>query len=57
MDLRFCSPFYLGCLALHPGIACLGYEHHGIACLTSQASYWAGAPWDSLSGLWLATLC
>ena len=29
------QPFYLGCFALHPGIACLGYVHHGIACLAS----------------------
>ena len=56
-DLGFCSPFYLGCFALHPGIACLGYVHHGIACLASQASDWASALWDSLSGLWLATHC
>ena len=56
-DLEFCSPFYLGCFALHPGIACLGHVHHGIACLAFQASDWAGAFWDSLSGLWLATHC
>ena len=53
-DLGVCSPFYLGCFALHPGIACLGYVHDGIACLASQASDWTGALWDSLSGLWLA---
>ena len=51
LDLGFCSPFYLGCFALHPGIACLGYVHYGVACLASQASYWAGALWDVLSGL------
>ena len=56
-DLGFCSPFYLGCFVLHPGIACVGYVHYGIACLASQASDWAGAPWDGLSGLWLVTLC
>ena len=39
----FCSLFYLGCFALYPGIACLVYVHYGIACLASQASYWAGA--------------
>ena len=39
----FYSPFYLGYFALHPGIDCLGYVHYGIACLASQASYWAGA--------------
>ena len=49
--LGFCSPFYLGCFALHPGITCLGYVHYEIACLASQASYWAGALWDGLSGL------
>ena len=27
-----------------------GYVHHGIACLASQASDWAGALWDSLDG-------
>ena len=32
-----CSPFYLGCFALYPGIACLGYVHYGIACLASQS--------------------
>ena len=47
-DLGFCSPSYLGCFALHPGIACLGYVHYGIACLASQASDWAGALWDGL---------
>ena len=47
----FCSPLYLGCFTLHPGIACLVYVHYGIACLVSQASYWAGAPCDGLSGL------
>ena len=52
-----CSPFYLGCFALHPGVACLSYVHHGIACLASQASDWAGALWGSLSGLWLAIHC
>ena len=57
MALGFWSLFYLGCFALHPGIACLGYVHHGIPCLASQASHWEGALWDSLSGLWLATLC
>ena len=36
-DLVFCSPFYLGCFALYPGIACLGYVHYGISCLASQA--------------------
>ena len=51
------SPFYLGCFALYLGIACLGYVHHGIACLASQASDWASTLWDSLSGLQLATLC
>ena len=47
----FASPFYLGYFVLHPGIACLGYVHYRIACLASQASYWAGAFWDGLSGL------
>ena len=56
-DLGFCSPFYLGYFALCPGVACLGYVHHGIACLASQASDWASALWDSLSGLQWATLC
>ena len=55
--LGFCSLFYLGCFALYPGIACLGYVHHGIACLAILASDWAGALWGSLSGLWLATHC
>ena len=50
-DLGFCSPFYLGYFALHPGIACLGYVHYGVACLASQASYWAGTLWYGLSGL------
>ena len=50
-DLACCGPFYLGCFALHPGIACLGYVHYGVACQASQASYWAGALWDGLSGL------
>ena len=49
--LGFCSLFYLGCFALHPGIACLGYVHHGITCLASQASDWAAALSDSLLGL------
>ena len=53
----FCSLFYLGCFTLHPGIACLGCVHHGIASLASQASDWAGALWDNLSGLWLASHC
>ena len=39
-DLGFCSPLYLGCFALHPGIACLGYVHYGIVCLASQAPDW-----------------
>ena len=39
-DLGFCSPFYLGCFTLHPGIACLGYVHYGIACLAFQACDW-----------------
>ena len=47
-DLGFCSPFYLGYFALHPGIACLGYVHYGVACLASQASFWAGALWNGL---------
>ena len=50
-DLGCCGPFYLGCFALHPGIACLGYEHYGVACLAPQASYWAGALLGSLPGL------
>ena len=29
------APFYLGYFILHPGIACLGYVHYGIACLAS----------------------
>ena len=41
-DLGFFRLFYLGCFALHPGIACLGYVYYGIACLASQASDWAG---------------
>ena len=41
------QPLLSGCLELHPGIA-------GLA---SQASYWADALWDSLSGLWMATHC
>ena len=51
------SPFYWGYFTLHPGIACLVYVHYGIACLASWASYWAGALWDGLSGLWLVSLC
>ena len=43
------------CIA--PRDTCLDYVHHGIACLASQASNWAGALWDSLSDLWLATHC
>ena len=42
-DLGLYSPFYLGCFSLHPGIACLGYLHYGIACLASQASNLVGA--------------
>ena len=53
----FCNPFYLEYFALYPGTACLGYVHCGRACLASQAFDWAGVPWDSLSVLWLATLC
>ena len=53
----FATPFYLGYFALYPRIVCLSYVHHGIACLASQASDWASALWDSLSSLWLATLC
>ena len=30
---------------MHPGIACLGYVHYGIACLAPQASDCAGALW------------
>ena len=56
-DLGFCSLFYLGCFALHSGIACLGYVHSGIACLASKASDWAIAFWDGLSGCdWLPFL-
>ena len=51
------QPFNLGCFALHHGIACLGYVHYGVACLAFQASYWTGALWDGLSGLWLVSLC
>ena len=51
IDLGFCSPFYLGCLVLHRGMACMGYVHYGIGCLASQTSNWADALWDSLSGL------
>ena len=50
-DLGFRSPFYLGYFALHPGIACLGYVHYGIACLASCTSDWAGVLWDGLFGL------
>ena len=57
LDLGLCSPFYLGCFAFHPGIACLDYVHHGIACLASQVSDWAGVLWHGLFGLWLAILC
>ena len=51
------QPLLFRVLLLHSGIACLGYVHYGIACLTSQASDWAGAFWDDLSGPWLVTLC
>ena len=47
----FCGLFYLGCFALHHGIACLGYVHCEIACLASHASDWEGALWDGLTGL------
>ena len=55
--LGLCSLFYQGCFALHPWIACLGYVHHEITCLASQASDWASAFWNSLSDMWLATHC
>ena len=44
-------PLSFRVFALYPVIACLGYVHHRVACLASQASYWAGALWDGLSGL------
>ena len=49
LNLSFCIPFYLGYFTLHPGIACLGYVHYWVACLASQASYWAGELWNGLS--------
>ena len=51
------QPLLSGVFCIAPWDSFLGYVHHGIACLPSQASDWAGALWDSLSGLWLATHC
>ena len=42
------TPFYLGCLALHFGVVCLGEMYLGIACLTSITPDWSGVSWDSL---------
>ena len=50
--LSFCNPFLFRVFCITPWITCLGHVHYGIACLASQASYWAGALWDGLSGLY-----
>ena len=50
-DLGFCILFYLvhSCDALWDSLSRL--MPSGIACLASQAPYWAVAFWDGLSGL------
>ena len=50
-DLGFSSPFYA--VHIHSALwdSLSGLVHSGIACLASQASEWAVAFWDGLSGL------
>ena len=49
-------PFYPGCFLIEPWDSLSDYVHPGIACLTFQASDWAGASWGSLSGFVISHL-